>query len=220
MQKNIFGISETELRIPLYPDFKYGIRILTTGTFRVQLVAIDSNSCNVADTAYLNIRVRTDRAILDFDIAKLPPCESLNYMFTNTSIPPPAKPFQPDDFTWDFGDGTRKPADLPPGSITHAYASSGTYMVRLILNDTSYCNYPDSLTDTLRVSPIVKAQFEISDGCAPYNAYFNNTSLAGQQFQWDFGDNYRWVNTGESNTFIYRYRNLYHSFNGDRQRNL
>jgi gliding motility-associated-like protein len=162
---------------------------VTTGTFRVKLVAIDSNSCNVADTGYLNIRVRTDRAILDFDIAKLPPCESLNYMFTNTSIPPPAKPFQPDDFTWDFGDGTRKPADVPPGSITHAYASSGTYMVRLILNDTSYCNYPDSLTDTLRVSPIVKAQFEISDGCAPYMAYFNNTSLAGQQFQWDFGDN-------------------------------
>ncbi len=161
----------------------------TTGTFRVKLVAIDSNSCNVADTGYLNIRVRTDRAILNFDIAKLPPCESLNYMFTNTSIPPAAKPFQADDFTWDFGDGTRKPADLPPGSITHAYASSGTYMVRLILNDTSYCNYPDSLTDTLRVSPIVKAQFEISDGCAPYNADFNNTSLAGQHFQWDFGDN-------------------------------
>ncbi len=61
-------------------------------------------------------------------------------------------------------------------------------MVRLILNDTSYCNYPDSLTDTLRVSPIVKAQFEISDGCAPYDAFFNNTSLAGQQFTWDFGD--------------------------------
>jgi gliding motility-associated-like protein len=161
---------------------------VTTGTFRVTLVAIDSNSCNVADTAYLNIRVRTDRAILDFDITKLPPCESLNYVFTNTSTPPPAKPFQPDDFTWDFGDGTRKPADVPPGSITHAYASSGTYMVRLVLNDTSYCNYPDSLTDTLRVSPIVKAQFEISDGCAPYYAYFNNTSLAGQQFEWDFGD--------------------------------
>ncbi len=61
-------------------------------------------------------------------------------------------------------------------------------MVRLVLNDTSYCNYPDSLTDTLSVSPLVKAQFEITNGCAPYNAYFNNTSLAGQQFFWDFGD--------------------------------
>jgi gliding motility-associated-like protein len=160
----------------------------STGTFHVRLIAIDSNSCNVADTGYLNIRVRTDRAILDFDIAKLPPCQSLNYMFTNTSIPPASKPFQPGTFTWDFGDGTRVPASNPPGSITHSYAGTGTYMVRLILNDTSYCNYPDSLTDTLRVSPLVKAQFEVGNGCAPYNAFFNNTSLAGQQFFWDFGD--------------------------------
>ena len=160
----------------------------TVGNFRVRLIAIDSNSCNVADTGYLNIRVRTDRAIVDFDVSKLPPCESLNYMFTNTSVPPPAKPFQPDDFTWDFGDGVRIPAGLPPASVTHSYAAPGTYMVRLVLNDTSYCNYPDSLTDTLRVAPLVKAQFQIGNGCAPYYAYFNNTSLAGQQFFWDFGD--------------------------------
>jgi gliding motility-associated-like protein len=160
----------------------------TTGYFHVMEVAIDSNSCNTADTAYLNIRVRTDRAIIDFDIAKAGLCTSLSYNFTNTSIPPPTKPFQPGDFTWDFGDGTREPAPNPVGNTNHTYANTGTYMVRLVLNDTSYCNYPDSLTDTLRVSPIVKAQFEISDGCAPYFAGFNNTSLAGQKFIWDFGD--------------------------------
>jgi gliding motility-associated-like protein len=160
----------------------------TVGTFHVRLIAIDSNSCNVSDTAYLNIRVRTDRAVVDFDVSKQPPCESLNFLFTNTSTAPATKPFQTGDFTWDFGDGVRAPAANPPGTATHAYAGTGTYMVRLILNDTSYCNYPDSLTDTLRVSPLVKAQFEAGNGCAPYNAYFNNTSLAGRQFYWDFGD--------------------------------
>ena len=159
----------------------------STGTFHVRLIAIDSNSCNVADTGYLNIRVRADRAILDFDITKLPPCESLNYQFDNKSIAPPGKPFPPGAFIWDFGDGTRTPGF---NSVTHSYAASGTYLVRLVLVDTSYCNYPDSLTDTLRVSPIVKAQFEVGDGCSPYYAYFNNTSLAGQQFFWDFGDGY------------------------------
>lgn len=157
----------------------------TTGTFHVRLIAIDSNSCNVSDTAYLNIRVRTDKAILDFTINKLPPCESLNYQFDNTSTAPPGKPFGPNDFTWDFGDGTRVPG---AGSITHSYASPGTYPVRLVLLDTAYCNYPDSLVKNLRVSPLVKAQFEVPDGCAPYSANFNNTSLAGQQFFWDFGD--------------------------------
>ncbi len=161
----------------------------STGYFHVREIAIDSNSCNTADTAYLNIRVRTDRAIINFDIGKIGLCTSLNYNFTNISTPPPAKPFLPGDFTWDFGDGTRQPAPNPVGSTNHSYANTGTYLVRLILNDTSYCNYPDSLTDSLRVSPIVKAQFEISDGCAPYNAIFNNTSLGGQQFTWNFGDN-------------------------------
>jgi gliding motility-associated-like protein len=157
----------------------------TTGTFRVRLIAIDSNSCNVSDTAYLNIKVRTDRAVLDFDITKLPPCELLNYQFDNKSVAPPGKPFGPDDFTWDFGDGTRITG---VNSLTHSYAAPGTYPVRLVLLDTAYCNFPDSLVKNLRVSPVVKAQFEVPDGCAPYAAYFNNTSLAGQQFFWDFGD--------------------------------
>jgi gliding motility-associated-like protein len=57
------------------------------------------------------------------------------------------------------------------------------------LLDTNYCNAPDSLSDTLRVAPLVKAQFILpGPACAPYTANFNNTSLAGQQFFWDFGD--------------------------------
>ena len=45
-------------------------------------------------------------------------------------------------FTWDFGDGRRVQAG--PGTITHSYSAPGTYNVRLILTDTSYCNAPDS----------------------------------------------------------------------------
>ncbi len=66
--------------------------------------------------------------------------------------------------------------------------ASGTYIVQLIISDTNYCNYPDTAKQILRVSPIVKAQFEVPDGCAPYTAIFNNTTLAGQSFFWDFGD--------------------------------
>jgi len=158
---------------------------LNIGNFLVRLIAIDSSTCNIADTAYLRIRVRTDRALLDFNIAKLPPCQSLSYLFTNISTPPAGKPFQPGSFSWDFGDGTVSPGLSP---VNHSYVASGTYLVKLILSDTNYCNYPDTAIQTLRVSPVVKAQFEIADGCAPYTAVFNNTSLAGQNFFWDFGD--------------------------------
>jgi gliding motility-associated-like protein len=155
------------------------------GTYRVRLIAVDSSTCNVRDTAYLNIRVRSDKANLDFDITKLPPCESLSYLFVNHSTPPAGKPFGPASFTWSFGDGSTAPGTSP---ITHAYAAPGSYQVMLILSDTNYCNSYDTLVKTLNVSPVVKAQFDVPDGCAPYSAVFNNTSLAGRQFFWDFGD--------------------------------
>ena len=159
----------------------------TVGTFRVRLIAVDSATCNIRDTAYVNIHVRDDPASLDYKITKLPPCESLQYEFENTSTFPPGKPFKATSFTWDFGDGTR----TTPGALTvqHAYAAAGTYITKLILNDTAYCNSPDSLSKELRVSPLVDARFETpASGCAPYTAIFNNTSLAGQQFLWNFGD--------------------------------
>jgi gliding motility-associated-like protein len=155
------------------------------GVFTVRLIAVDSTTCNISDTAYLRIRVRTDKALLNFTINKLPPCDSLKYLFTNVSIPPAGKPFKPDSFSWNFGDGSISPGISP---VIHSYVASGTYNVQLVLTDTNYCNYPDTAIQVLRVSPIVKAQFEISDGCAPYDAFFNNTSLAGQSFFWNFGD--------------------------------
>ena len=157
------------------------------GTFRVRLISIDSLTCNIADTSYTNIRVRDDKAYVNFNTIKLPPCESLNYQFNNTSVAPVNTPFNSQSFEWDFGDGTTIISNLP--SINHSYPAPGTYNIVLRLIDTSYCNSPDSATAQLRVAPNVKAQFETPPyGCVPYTAAFNNISLAGQQFTWDFGD--------------------------------
>jgi gliding motility-associated-like protein len=161
----------------------------TIGDFRVMLVGIDSTTCNIRDTAYVTIRVRDNKAFPDFTALKLQPCESLSYQFTNTSTTSPtANPFSAQSFIWDFGDGSPRIIS-GPGAVTHSYAAPGTYNVKLILPDTSYCNSPDSIKQVLRVAPLVKAQFETPvAGCAPYNAVFKNTSLAGQSFFWDFGD--------------------------------
>ena len=157
------------------------------GDYKARVISIDSASCNIADTSYLTIKARNNRAILNYTIAKLPPCESLNYQFTNTSAAPAGSPFKEGDFIWDFGDGTR--IQTNDTVLTHAYASPGTYNVSLYLNDTSYCNAPDSLVQQLRVASILVAQFQTPPvGCAPYNATFDNTSLGGQNFAWDFGD--------------------------------
>ena len=157
------------------------------GTYLVRLIAIDSSTCNIADTAYLHISARNDKAPVSFASFKQLPCQALLYEFDNTSTYPAGKPFTPNSFIWDFGDGTTLVSNA--AKVNHSYATAGTYNVRLLLVDTNYCNFPDSATQLLSVSPLVKAQFITpAAGCVPYNAQFNNTSLAGQQFFWDFGD--------------------------------
>ncbi len=151
------------------------------------MIAIDSSSCNIRDTAYLTIHVRDDPANLNYTIAKQPPCESLQYEFTNTSTFPPGKPFNPASFTWDFGDGTI----ITPGAQTvrHSYSSAGTYITKLLYTIRPIVIRPIQSEKELRVSPLVDARFETpATGCVPHYAVFNNTSLAGQEFYWDFGD--------------------------------
>ena len=157
------------------------------GTFKVRLISIDSLTCNISDTSYTNIRVRDDKAYIGFTNVKLPPCDSLKYQFNNTSTAPAGKPFGTQSFQWDFGDGTIIISNAP--SIIHNYPAPGQYKIALRLIDTSYCNSPDSAVITINIAANVLAQFETPPfGCAPYDAVFTNTSLAGQEFFWDFGD--------------------------------
>jgi gliding motility-associated-like protein len=158
------------------------------GVYKVMLIAIDSTTCNLRDTSYVNIKVSDLEAKLDFNSIKLNPCDSFKYRFDNLSSAPAVRPFRSTSFTWDFGDGSAQQT-TGPGSVFHNYTSAGTYNVKLILNDSAYCNYPDTVIKQLRIASLVKADFETPpNGCAPYNAVFTNVSLAGSQFTWNFGD--------------------------------
>jgi gliding motility-associated-like protein len=171
------------------------------GFYTVMLIGIDPNSCNIRDTSYTHIRVGDIQATLAFNPVKLAPCDSFKYQFNNTSLAPPVRPFGANSFIWDFGDGSpRVSAGL--ASIIHNYSGPGTYTVKLVLQDTNYCNAPDSISVQLRVAALVKANFTTPPvGCAPYTAIFDNTSDAGQSFEWDFGDG--GTSTATSPTHLY-----------------
>lgn len=174
------------VQVTTTPDISHNYP--SPGDYKVTLVAVDPTKCITRDTSYTHIRARLDPASLDLSAIKLPPCESLVYQFNNLSVPAAGKPFKSNSFVWDFGDGSPR-VTAGTGSQTHAYASPGTYNVRLVLTDTNYCNAPDSLTRTIRLAPNVRARFETpADGCTPHTAVFDNTSEAGQIFTWDFGD--------------------------------
>ena len=157
------------------------------GLYQVMLIAEDSTTCNIRDTAYLHIKVGNLPATLDFNPVKLT-CDSLAYRFDNLSVAPPIRPFTNTSFIWDFGDNS--PTVIAgPGPVFHSYATAGSKTVKLTLVDTAYCNAPETLAKTFTISPLVEAQFETPPtGCVPYTAQFKNTSIAGMTFNWDFGD--------------------------------
>lgn len=159
------------------------------GNYRVTLIKCDPASCNSCDTAFLDLRIRTDEARFDITAERLPPCEELNYEFRFTA-PTPPRAFTSTSFELNFGDGTAAvrvgPDDFP---YTHRYQAEGVYNATLTLVDTNYCNAPDIRTVTLRVAQNVIARFSAPDStCVPATIEFLNTTSGGQSFTWTFGD--------------------------------
>lgn len=181
----------------------------TVGTFRVMLVAIDLNTCNQRDSSFLNIRVGDLKANLaPFWQPIGPGCPKFTYQFINNSTTDISRPFQDTSFAWDFGDGSpRVPAKIgPANAVNHTYPALGTYLPKLILKDTAYCNNPDDSTFTISIADNVKAIIATpSTGCLPYNALFTNKTLNGITFTWDFGDPSSPANTStlENPTHLY-----------------
>ena len=180
---------------------------IATGAFQVMLIAVDSATCNIRDTSYLTINVSNVQALLALNAVKLAPCNSFRYRFDNLSTPFAGNPFGPLSFRWDFGDGSPI-ITAGTNSVFHNYTNAGTYNVKLYLRDNRYCNSPDSLVVQVRVAALVKALFTTPpSGCVPYSALFTNTSLAGQSFQWLFGDG--GTSTAVSPTHIYNLPGTY-----------
>ena len=111
------------------------------------LIAIDPTSCNIRDTSYVNIKVGDLKANLALSFGKVGACTALDYQFNNLSTTLPVRPFTDTSFIWDFGDGSPQViAGL--NSVPHTFPAVGSYHVKLMLNDTAYCNNPEIL-DTL-----------------------------------------------------------------------
>ncbi|MEO6546875.1 MAG: PKD domain-containing protein [Ferruginibacter sp.] len=176
------------------------------GRYQVRLVSIDSSTCNIADTAFTHVRVGNNIVVPNFTAAKIGGCQSLTFQFQNTTTA--VNPvFTNTSFLWDYGDNT-PPQRTGFGNTSHTYPAPGTYIVRLIVDDTSFCNAPDSARKTIRLAVNVQARFEVPDkGCVPYNAVFNNTSLGGIDFLWDFGDGT--TSTAVNPTHLYTNTGLY-----------
>ena len=160
----------------------------TPGVYDVMLVAIDSNSCNIADTSYLVINVLNDSIAAEFEYSGDENCDSLVATFTTIGTF-----LATTSFEWDFGDGSTSTLINP----THIYTEPGEYVVTLIINDPESCNGIDTFELTINYLYEFNTGF-VSEalGCIPIDAIFTSNFTDGETYIWYFGDGTS--DTGES----------------------
>jgi gliding motility-associated-like protein len=152
---------------------------IDTGNFHVMLTGYDSTACNITDTAYIDVFVRDDSLVANFNPSIGVNCDSNLVTFTSHNYPSTT-------YFWTLGDGTFSTGD----SIIHSYPGPGTYNITLVITDTTKCSLRDTFTNSITILPRVRAQFTMSDssGCIPLTVNFNGQANATAHYAWDFGD--------------------------------
>ena len=101
-------------------------------------------------------------------------------------------------YLWDFGDGDSSVLQNPGA---HNYSTWGDYIIQL---KASSPNCSDSTEISLKIdAPTPVADFGDSTvGCEPLEVSFNNKSLYGQFYEWNFGDGSRSTSENPIHTYF------------------
>lgn len=170
------------------------------GLYPVTLTVISGSGCvrTVQHTVLVN-----PSPVAQFVYNTIAPNSNDNYQFTDKSIIGSGALA---GYVWDFGDGITSTTQNP----THAYAASGTYIVRLTITSLSGC--AATITEMLIVNngPNVTAGFTINNPaqCISGNSFVftdATTTAAGitvTGYTWDFGDGSP-VNNTQNPTHVY-----------------
>jgi len=111
---------------------------LDSGTYIVTYIAIDSNTCNIADTAYFNVNlIQSEQFSAEIKFTPPPPCGGdsmlVELAFSGTAA---------DSLIWDMGNGDVFYAD----SIAYYYTEAGIYDLSLTAFDFT-CNLVEVITN-------------------------------------------------------------------------
>src|SRR5688572_12958294 len=157
-----------------------------SGNYTVKLIASSSFGCSDSITREIAI---TGNAT-DFT-APDSTCINSEINFTNTSSTPPSAS------TWDFGDGNT----ATTLNATHSYSAAGTYSVKLI---NVYPDCTDSVIKTVTVNPPPTITFTVDKNIAcqaPMQVNFQDNTLNGSTWAWEFGDGGTSIQRNPSHTY-------------------
>jgi PKD repeat protein len=124
-------------------------------------------------------------------------CQGTAMQFTSTSTTNPSgQTIQ--TYQWNFGDGQTGTGQ----SISHTYASTGTYNVTLYVSTGGHCD--DQITQVIQVNARPTASFTATTACLGSATQFTSTST-GQNinsYQWNFGDGSTGTGQSPSHTYL------------------
>jgi gliding motility-associated-like protein len=145
------------------------------GSYHVTLIAVDSNTCNIADTTSMDINVYP-LPIANFSVAPIPPEVNKPAIFTNLSS-------GATKFIWNFGDGesvTKTTTD----TVSHQYNATGTYNACLIaINDYGCTDTVCKAVDAL-VNPLLDVPNAFTPGRFGTNAIIKVNGFGIAKMNW------------------------------------
>ena len=174
----------------------------SSGVYTVSLTASNSNACFVTnDTMTLVIVVDSNKIRPGFTYVINDSCGPYTATFANSSVfGSTAGSSSFTVFHWYFGDGTTYTGANPP---QHNYHDTGKYTVTLVMIDTTACNSPDSVVQTVALYGYkVSGSFTIPDSIclgtpmAPITVIKNAAAVT-----WSFGDGNTSTSNAPSHTF-------------------
>lgn len=163
-------------------------------TRQVQLAIASVNNCRHAFSTDIIIH---PKPLARFDTDVLIDCPPFGVPLTNTSL-------HADEYHWDFGDGSDTTVTSAV-QLEHVYDNlteeMATYPVKLIASSGFGC--VDSSRQNIFVYPRTYADFTVNDaGCSPHAASFENQSVRGTNYTWNFGDGSYMSSTNPTNVYF------------------
>jgi PKD repeat protein len=187
-----FGDGDTS--IGLNANHIYNNTSNSNQTFESKLIVTSPQGC--IDSASRNIIVYA-KPIADFSLSDSIGCHPVQVILTNNST-------NADNCNWSYGDGNVLSSCF--ASNTHIYSNTTSffpinYISQLVVSTNNGCK--DTLQKTVTVNPEVQANFNSANaGCSPYPVSFQNQSIGGQSYTWDFGDGDSSLNSSPSHLFV------------------
>lgn len=166
-----FGNSQTStLQNPAAVNYS------TAGTYNVTLIATNNFGCK--DTMIKPIVISNFQAGIT---APTTACQNAPVSITNSST------VGSNSWSWTFPGGS--PSSSTSENNTVVYSTPGTYTIGLTAQNTSLgCSGSTTKQITILPTPVPSFTANPTTGCAPQGVTFTNTSPAGTNFQWNFGD--------------------------------